>query len=321
MKEEDLSLDSLKYSDPVLRKVGDAFQSVYNDVDWMFTDNEREALFFEKPVRFYVDAELYGKDVRLIQHAVFIIRIAGEMFVRLEDYHLKEEDVRGTYFRPYRYFDISQMFKMRMALKESRNLVTVDDEWFDDIRYSIFGCTKKSPFHSYIDAFYSVTEERRRQVNENGLTLKAAAAADEDYDLAKAAFCLTFNDITKYSDGVPCMWPYTEDRWKDLTEGRSREERLASAAAMLVAEMEKDAGEHECLRRVIERLDNIEDEKHNNDNILKRVRGRLSRYIDLDDDDDNDLAGDVFALPDVVVDMIHVLGNIRQETAHQKKKR
>ena len=320
MKEEDLSLDSLKYNDPVLRKVVDAFRSIYNDVDWMFSDDEREALFFEKPVRFYVDAELDGKDVRLVQNAVFIIRIAGEMFVRLEDYHPKNTDVRGTYFRPFRYFGISQMFKMRLALKESRNRVLVDKKWFDDIRYSVFGYSKKSPFRPYIDAFYHVTDERRRQVDRDGLTLKAAAAADEDYDLAKAAFCLTFNDITKYSDGVPCMWPYTEERWKELTEGRSREERLASAAAMLVAEMEKDAGEHECIRRVIEHLDDIEDEKHNNGDILSRVRGRLSRYIDLGDDDDNDLAGNIYALPDVVVDMIHVLGNIRQETAHQKKK-
>jgi len=317
---EDLSLESLKFYDPVLRKVSDAFYAVYNDVDWMFSDNEREALFFKNPVRFYVDAELGGKDIRLVQHAVFIVRIAGELFVRLEDYHPKEADVNGTYFRPFRYFGISQMFKMRMALKEGGKKVAIDKKWYNDIRYSVFGYTKKSPFHPYIDAFYSVTEERKRHVDKNGLTLKAARDADEDYDLAKAAYCLTFPDVTSYSDGVPCMWPYSDERWKELTEGKSDGERIACAAAMLVAEMEKDAGEHECIRRVIEGLDNIEEERHNNRDILSRVRGKLSQYINLDDDDDDAYEGNIYALPNVVIDMIHVLGNIRQETAHQKKK-
>lgn len=322
---EDLSLENLQYYDIALKRVASAYHTVYNDVEWMFSDNEREMLCFNKPVAFHVDAEFDGTDVRLVRHAYFCVRIAGEVFVWIDDFHPKGVPSRGAYFRAFRFFGVSEMYRMRMALMEDLQRRVVDKKKFAEMRYSVFGYSKKSPFHSYIDAFYSVTEERKRHEDNNGLTLKAALNADEDYELAKAAFCLIFDDIEKYSDGVPRLWPYSEDRWKELTEGRSSGDRIASAAALLVAEMEKDAGEHECIRCVIERIDRIGREKHDNGDILSRVRGLLTRYFDLndgsgDDDNDDEMVGNIYALPDVVLDMIHVLGNIRQEDACEKRR-
>ena len=323
--------DAFLQHDPVTDAYLNANIAVYNDVDWMFSDNEREMLWFDKPVRFCVTAELGDEDVDMFSEAYFLIRITGEVYVFIGDYHPKGAKPQGAYFRRLCYLPLSQMYRIRMELRKGMRREFMDDVKFSEARYRVFDCSAKSAFHHYIDAFYGITEERKRQAAKDGLTLYAARIADEDYDLAKAAYCLVFDDVEMRADGVPHRWPYSGDRWAELTEGRSRVERLTCAAAWLVAEMEKEVGEHECVRRVLDEMNGIGKRPHDNREILGRVRDLLSRYMEMkeadddddDDDDDNEgegrdvVAGNIYAIPDIVAGLIHVIGNLKQETAQE----
>ena len=325
--EEKLTLDSVRGYDPVLQSVSDALHAVYDDVDWMFSGDEREMLFLDHPVSALESADIDGEEVELAQDVFFLVRIAGEVFVWTGNYHpvITDAKIHGDYFQRFRHFNLSRMLKIRMALKRSMRRIVMPDVEYENARYLVFGTSKKAVFHHYIDAFYGIVDERRRQVEEDGLTLKVAYDADEDYDLAKAAYCLAFDDIEKYADGVPRLWPYDDASWKRFAEGVPFEDRLTRAAAWLVAEMEKETDEYECTCRVMDGFYDIRKmvkAREGNDAALGRIRNALTRYADLDDDGEEKkdaLMGDIGVLPNIVVDMIHVIGNLKKEHATRGK--
>jgi hypothetical protein len=79
-----------------------------------------------------------------------------------------------------------------------------------------------------------ISEERKRQQNEEGYTLASDMECHDEGDLALAAACYAIPSDKRNLIDLFKIWPWAKAWWKPSISDRKRE--LIKAAALLVAE-------------------------------------------------------------------------------------